>query len=703
MQKEDSNYIGTLALNFINHTYRNIFLTGGAGTGKTTFLKFLKGHTHKKMAIAAPTGVAAVNAGGVTIHSLFGLPPRPLDNATVANIRLAGQDKLLLRELELLVIDEASMLRADVLDAMDYLLQEVRQDARPLGGLQVVFIGDLFQLPPIESQEDLEKLAGQYLSMYFTDSRVYATLELLTIELTEIYRQSDSVFINLLAAVRKGTMSDRDISLLNELYCPDWAQKDAIVLTTHNKSASQLNEHKLSNLVGVVYTFTAEIEGEFSQDQFPVNGNLYLKIGCRVMVIKNDYSTTPQYYNGKIGMVVAISDQKIDVKFDDSTTVAIFRETWSNVSYSINGDNNSVKEIIIGTFKQFPIRLAWAITVHKSQGLTFEKAIIDVADAFAPGQVYVALSRIRTLAGIFLKSKISSSVIISSPHKEKVLQLNLDLNRLAEVLHEEQKIYMKDFLLKVFDLQHLKSTVDRNISNKPTLKILRLASEKLEKYAASFSKEIAMRIASENNSDWRAIANRLVQAESYFINEINATCITPLKEFIKNNKDDFKFRGDVNLMKNYVKLFQETSTSISSSKKLVKTVAEGIIYSPTDMEMTSAKRAESIKPMYDPQKSYGFISTEAQSLELFLIGKSILEIAITRRLGVPAIEAHLASYIPTGEVKLSDIVSQEIIDEIWPLLKEMKTPSIAQLRPAIGGKLSMGQLQALSTYLKDRK
>ncbi|PZQ95754.1 MAG: hypothetical protein DI539_30465, partial [Flavobacterium psychrophilum] len=322
MSKVPQQDIGTIALDFINHTYQNIFLTGGAGTGKTTFLKFLRKNTHKKMIVAAPTGVAAVNAGGITIHSLFGLPPRPLDSGTVKNIRLTGQSKSLLRELEMLVIDEASMLRADVLDAIDYLLKEIRQDSRPLGGLQVIFIGDLFQLPPIETRDDAEKLCGEYKSLYFMNAKTFPGLHMLMMELTQIYRQSDPVFIDLLTGIRRGCISDNDLNVLNSLYSPDWSKKEAVILTTHNRYASEVNDQQLNSLPGIVYTFSAEITGEFATENAPVGNVLQLKIGCRVMIIKNDNTANIQFFNGKIGLVTAIDEQVVEVKFDDDVIVS---------------------------------------------------------------------------------------------------------------------------------------------------------------------------------------------------------------------------------------------------------------------------------------------------------------------------------------------------------------------------------------------
>jgi hypothetical protein len=700
MEREDNYNIGTLALDYINYTHRNIFLTGGAGTGKTTFLQFLKKHSQKKLAIAAPTGVAAINAGGTTIHALFGFPPRPLNSATVENIRLTGQAQSLLRELELLVIDEASMLRADVLDAMDYLLKKVRQDIRPLGGLQILLIGDLYQLPPIENHQDRDLLQNLYPSLFFLDAKIFSSLAILKLELTEVYRQTDPVFVKLLEAVRKGIVSNEELSLLNGSYCPGWAEKDAIILTTHNRTASQLNDQQMNNLQGNAYNFVAEIRGEFLEDQFPVNCDLQLKVGCRVMVVKNDNSINRQFYNGKIGWVTTINDQVIGVKFDDGIIIALERETWSNIAYTTNGEKNSIKEEILGTFKQFPIKLAWAITIHKSQGLTFEKAIIDVGNAFAPGQVYVALSRIKTIGGVFLKSKIPHSAIIRPSNTEKAFLNCPDTGVLRSELQEGKKYYMKDFLLKIFDWKQLKFSIDQNASSEPIFKIVKGALEKMERYAMAFCSEISGIISVEGNPNWQLLASLIEKADSFFVNEINTTCIGPLKEYIKKNKEDFKFRGTVNLIKSQIRLFQEKAQSIILANQVVNGLIETKPYMPFDSETFSSKQIiiNNDKPNLSQHPSS--ISTETQSLQLFVMGKSIPEIAAARSLGIPAIEYHLASFISSGEIDLSDLIPQELLDEVLPRVKELRAPSIAQLRPITGSKLSIGQLQALSVYLK---
>lgn len=702
MNIEASLDIATLALEFINHTHRNVFLTGGAGTGKTTFLKFLKRHTHKKMVIAAPTGVAAINAGGITIHSLFSLPIHLNEETILSNLHMNNQTKSLLQELELLVIDEASMLRADILDVIDTLLREVRQQNLPMGGIQVVFIGDLFQLPPIVNKHDDARNKETYPSLYFTNAKVFNNLDLLILELTTVHRQSDPEFINLLNGVRKASLSLDQLNSLNKRYCSIWGTKDMILLTTHNRYAYELNNQKLTCLSGPIHTFEAEVTGEFPEDKAPLDPVLQLKLGCRIMIIKNDVSANRLYYNGKTGIITAISDQVIDIKFDNNVIIKLEKEIWSNIGYSASGEYNPLKEVVLGTFRQFPVKLAWAITIHKSQGLTFENAIIDVAEAFAPGQVYVALSRVKSMDGIFLTSKIPMSAIVAPALKNNISQSPQYINQLALTLKESKRIYMGDFVRKSFEWQHLNSVLLQSSSTNPVLLKLREASGKLGKHALAFVSEIGEYLSLHNDPDWLALAVRFGKAENYFSQEIANALIGPTKDFIRKHKSDFMFRGEVNIIKGYLQLFQTKLQAIIFAKQVAKNFADGIMYLPQDtvasIQESTIKEINNLPSTYESSKS----TVESQTLELFLAGKSIPEIAILRSFGIPAIESHLASYLPSGKVLLTDIISKEVLDQILPRIKEMKSPTISQIRPFAEGKLTMGQLYALTIYLKDQ-
>lgn len=693
--------IGSFALDFINNTSHNIFLTGGAGTGKTTFLRYLKNQSHKKTVIAAPTGVAAVNAGGVTIHSLFGLPARPLEEAVVKNIRLTSSSKLLLAELELLIIDEASMLRADVLDAMDYLLRDIRKVTDPLGGLQLLLIGDLFQLSPVETQQDRDRLKNSYSTLYFTDAKVFPALAILPLELTDVHRQSDAVFIDLLKAIRIDNLSDAHLERLENLFCPDWENKNAIILTTHNQYASQLNEQQLESLPGMIHTFNAEIIGEFGEELYPVDRVLNLKDGSSVMIIKNDHSPSPQFFNGKIGIVTSISDQTVKVKFEDGLEVLLNRETWSNVSYSIKSEHNSIEQGFVGTFRQFPLKLAWAITVHKSQGLTFEKAVIDVADAFAPGQVYVALSRIKSLDGVYLKSKIPRSAIVRPTVTKTAFQQSLNAVQLNIQLQDGKKSYAKSFLSKAFNWEQF-TTITDNSWPELISKKLNESCQKHSKHAFSFSKEINDLLSVQGSPDWQNLAKRLGKAVDYFTNEIEESCVLPLKDFIKKNKDDFKFRGQINLMKACIELFKRKAEEINLAKRILEELPKPTLYAPFG-ELKQPIKADSSKKVKESTSLPIAVATEVLSLQLYQTGKSISEIASERKLGTSTIEYHLASFIPSGKILLSDLIEPDALEEIRPLLTERNNLTAGQLRSLLGDKLSMGQIHALSIFLAQKK
>ena len=405
------------AWDFVEHTGISIFLTGKAGTGKTTFLRTLKEKSSKRSVIVAPTGVAAINAGGMTIHSFFQLPLSPfVPEASIKNrFDYSKEKRKIMRTLDLLIIDEISMVRSDVLDAIDSVLRRFREHDKPFGGVQLLMIGDLQQLTPVVTPEEERLLQRYYDTPYFFGSKALRSINYVTIELMHVYRQQDDRFITLLNNIREGRVSETDLLKLNERYDPKFEPEvgsDYIRLTTHNRMAESYNDDQLRNLPSKACTFTAEVDGNFPEYNYPADFRLTLKRGAQVMFIRND--NNGRYYNGRIGHVTYLDNEKIQVLCPgDELEIEVQQETWENTKYTLNEKTRQIEAEVQGTFKQYPLRLAWAITIHKSQGLTFGHAIIDAQSSFAAGQVYVALSRCKTLEGLVLASPISSSAIIN--------------------------------------------------------------------------------------------------------------------------------------------------------------------------------------------------------------------------------------------------------------------------------------------------
>ena len=460
-----------LAHDFVQYTGSNIFLTGKAGTGKTTFLHNLHKNTAKRMIITAPTGVAAINAGGVTLHSFFQLPFGPFipgsetyERNKQLQFRFSKEKKRILQSLDLLVIDEISMVRADLLDAVDAALRRHRRNNQPFGGVQLLVIGDLHQLSPVAKQDEWRLLEQYYESVYFFSSKALTLTELLTIELKHIYRQSDAGFIRLLNRVRDNRLDKSTIADLNQRYIQDFTPAEDqgyITLSTHNRSAESINRTRLQALTKKEYYFKAEISGDFPEHTYPTLAALSLKEGAQVMFVRNDPSAEKLYYNGKIGKITKISSEKISVVCPGGhRDIVVEPIIWENIKYTLNQENQEIEEEIIGKFKQYPLKLAWAITIHKSQGLTFEKAVIDAKAAFAHGQVYVALSRCKTLEGMVLSSPIPSKGI-KTDEAIVCFNENSHQNQPSETRLKTAKInYQQQLLLDCFDFSILNNRLN---------------------------------------------------------------------------------------------------------------------------------------------------------------------------------------------------------------------------------------------------
>lgn len=464
-----------LAKQFLELTNEPVFLTGKAGTGKTTFLRSIRSATFKKTLVAAPTGIAALNAGGVTLHSLFQLPfggyiPEEGNLISKGNVKfetrstlprhfmVTGAKRKTIREAELLIIDEVSMLRADLLDAVNLSLQTIRRNRQPFGGIQMLFIGDMMQLPPVVKREEWEVLKDYYPSPFFFDAQVLRNQPPVYIELDTIFRQSDRHFTDILNRIRHNTLRPEDASELNRYYRPDPGgipEKGRIRLTTHNRDADEINQTALQAIPGDEQRFEAEVEGDFPESIYPCELSLKLKVGAQVMFIKNDPEGLQRFYNGKIGTVRAFREKEIEVEDAEGFVIQVQPYLWENIRYTVDEENQGIQEVVIGKFVQYPLRLAWAITIHKSQGLTFEKAIVDIEKVFASGQAYVALSRLTSLEGLSLSSPISTRGI---PYDASLLRFEerKDLQGdTRNLLHERALRYIEHCCLMAFDFSVL--------------------------------------------------------------------------------------------------------------------------------------------------------------------------------------------------------------------------------------------------------
>lgn len=692
------------AWDFVEHTGISIFLTGKAGTGKTTFLRTLKKKSSKRSIIVAPTGVAAINAGGMTIHSFFQLPLSPfVPEANFKNrFDYSKEKRKIIRTLDLLIIDEISMVRSDVLDAIDSVLRRFREHEKPFGGVQLLMIGDLQQLTPVVTPEDEVILQRYYDTSYFFGSKALRSISYVTIELTHVYRQQDEEFITLLNNIREGQVSETDLKRLNERFNPNFEPEvgsDYIRLTTHNKMAESYNEVQLHNLPSKACTFIAEADGNFPEYNYPADFKLTLKRGAQVMFIRND--NNGRYYNGRIGHVTHIDNEKILVLCPgDDKEIEVQQETWENTKYSLNEKTKQIEAEVQGTFKQYPLRLAWAITIHKSQGLTFEHAIIDAQSSFAAGQVYVALSRCKTLEGLILASPISSSAIIND---------NQVMNYISHQTEEAEKNiaalptlkaeYYRQLLLELFSFTDLKACEDA---------LYRVLTEYFYKYPKIITLhkmaiiDLDERIMSIS-SKWKGIIcnmttdqlheddflQRMKKGALYFhsqLTEIFSHLLDMTKGVQSNNKIAYK-RFDNNyadLLQTYVvkhELLGRIMEKGFSINSYLTAKQEAILNSLE--EKTGRNRKNKIE---ETTPKVPKISTGEVTFNLFKTGKSIEEIAKERNLTPATIQGHLIPYIQKGEIKLNEVIDEEkaktILQKLQLAGKEASLKAIKLLCPA---------------------
>jgi predicted ATPase len=573
-----SNQDLQLAKDFVQYTNRSIFLTGKAGTGKTTFLKDLKKISPKRMVVVAPTGVAAINAGGVTIHSFFQLPFHPYipayymqENNSASQsgrsdppgYKMSREKINIIKSLDLLIIDEISMVRADTLDAIDSALRRYRNRHLPFGGVQLLMIGDLQQLAPVVKDEDREILGNYYDSYFFFGSRALMSTDYVTIELKHIYRQNDQVFIDLLNKVRDNKVDAEALSELNKRYIPYFDPDSGvgyITLTTHNNQAQAINDSRLAKLPGKTRSFTATIEDDFPEFSYPNAIELILKTGAQVMFVKNDISRDKLYFNGKIGKIESFKDDIIVVKCPgDDFSIIVEMAEWQNMKYTLNEETKEIEETVIGTFRQFPLKLAWAITIHKSQGLTFDRAVIDACAAFAHGQVYVALSRCRTLDGLVLSSRINSRSFIDNPAISGFVNGKAknqpDRNKLAE----SKRAYQQQLLSELFDFTSIKNKLNYSLKvvNEHHDSILGSPRESLEKMlsvvetdlievSVKFQTQIKVLLSGDPDAETNIpLQERVKKAAGFFSDKLEAA-MADLLAGIRVETDNKAIRKSIN-------------------------------------------------------------------------------------------------------------------------------------------------------------
>jgi hypothetical protein len=534
-------------LDFVNHTNQPVFLTGKAGTGKTTLLKYIRENSFKQMAVCAPTGVAAINAGGSTLHSFLQLPFGPflpeLSDNGVADYRrtqlpvqkFSAQRLSLLRNLELLVIDEISMVRADLLDLADGVLRQARRKWHlPFGGVQVLMIGDMHQLPPVVKPEEWQLLRKVYRSPYFFESLAVRAAPPVYIELEKIYRQKDQAFIDILNKVRSGTADEACLSVLNNRYrTRAELPQDAVTLTTHNRKADEINQQNLNRVKSPSFVFRCTVKENFPEKSYPADPDLELKKGARVMFLRNNPERN--YYNGKCGVVTFLAKDKVTVVCDeDRDEITVPRETWDNISYRLNPETRKLEEEVNGSFTQYPLRLAWAITIHKSQGLTFDKLVVDAAESFSSGQVYVALSRCRSLEGLTLSSRVTPATLFSNDHVKNFSASRQSENAILGIYDSARREFAASLLKGLFDFSEARESLkdisgafsahSAKITTGDTTWLLTLsgAVDEVQGIAARFQEQLAALMNSA--ADESAIAERTGKAATYFIGRIDMIC-----------------------------------------------------------------------------------------------------------------------------------------------------------------------------------
>jgi len=750
----EANYV----LQFINQTNRSIFLTGKAGTGKTTLLKEIIASTHKNCVVVAPTGIAALNAGGVTIHSMFQLPlggfipENNVDPHFSDTVKFESRDTLrrhfkmsavkraVIQNMELLIIDEVSMLRSDLMDAIDFMLQSVRKRKQAFGGVQVLFIGDLLQLPPVIRDEEWRTLRKYYTGKFFFHSNVVQQNPPLYVELSKIFRQSDETFINLLNNLRNNKITSDNVNFLNKFVQPNFdlkTNKGFITLTTHNKKADTINTKSLTDLEGNSKRYKALIVDDFPEKIFPLEEYLELKIGAQIMFIKNDLSLEKKFFNGKMGFIKSITVDEIWVHFpDEKVTIEVEKYEWQNIRYYVNPMTKEIEEEVLGTFVQYPIKLAWAITVHKSQGLTFDRAALDVSQVFLPGQAYVALSRLRSLDGLILLSPLQMNGISNDDDVMTYATNKASTDTLQKTLQTETRNFIHNYLKDTFNWKdmaqewrnHKFSYLDSDVSAKS--KHSNWAVEQLEfceglmNPSAKFMSQLD-KLFGDETVDFDFVNDRIQAAYNYFYDKLDGLVYQVLYkiEEVKRIKLVKQFYEELLVLEE----IQTTAVlRLMKAKKLVEIVLKGQVIDKHTLNMPQIRDYKRIKvervsedfkknnlnlieekedaSYYQPKKKKSDKaakkSTTQITYELWADKNTTEEIALLRKLTAGTIMGHFTKLIQENKVAINDIMAEDKVETLTVAFKNYKEESLSPMKEKLGENFSWEELRMFKASLK---
>ncbi len=737
-------------LQFINQTQKSIFLTGKAGTGKTTLLREIIATTHKNTVVVAPTGIAALNAGGVTIHSMFQLPfggfipdPKAINfhgyikfetpGSIKRNFKISAQKRAVIQNMELLIIDEVSMLRSDVLDAIDCTMKHLRKNTQPFGGVQVLFIGDLLQLPPVIKEDQWRTLKNYYKGKFFFHSHVLQQNPPLYIELDKIFRQTDQTFISILNNLRNNQINNNDLLILDKYVNKNFdlkANSGYITLTTHNIKADTINAESLSELQTKEWVFNATITGDFPEKIYPLDVDLKLKTGAQIMFIKNDPSPEKRFFNGKMGIIKSLAEKEILIHFpEEDKIIEVEKYEWENIKYSVNTETKRIDEESLGSFVHYPIKLAWAITVHKSQGLTFDKAAIDVSQVFMPGQAYVALSRLRTLQGLVLLSPIQMNGISSDQDVMDYAQNKADETFLKQTLQLETKNFVQNYLKNAFNWNELAQEwrnhqfeYNENPDKKLPLnhgawtakqsKIIWQLLDPSTKFMSQLDK-----LFNAQPFDIKNVSDRVNAAYQYFfqpMDQLVNDVLWRLQELQLHAKaktlfddlcviEDLQVKAIHRLMR--AKLLVEALVANKTINRETLISEQITNYKTTikqEVKQEFKKQNKTLIPEKEPVERYKKQpkqqkepkkSTMMETFELWQQKKSTQEIAEIRKFAFSTIEIHLTRLVSEGYIKIEEIMSAEKIERLTKEFEGYTEASITPMKERLQDEFSWEELK----------